>query len=86
MPTASVPVGLRSSRLAVSAAYVAQGLGYAVVVTSLPALKARQDVDDTVVSMLVLGVALAAAAGSVLANLVAVRFGSRAAVFVLVFL
>lgn len=79
MPTASAPAGLISSRLAVSAAYAAQGLGYAVVVTSLPALKARQDVDDTVVSMLVLGVALAAAAGSVLANLVAVRFGSRAA-------
>lgn len=70
---------MRSARLAVTAAYVAQGLGYAVVVTSLPALKARQQVDDTAVSLIVLGVALTAALGSVVANAVAVRSGSRAA-------
>lgn len=70
---------LRVSRFAVTAAYAAQGLGYAVVVTSLPALKERQSVDDTTVSILVLGVALMAAVGSVLANAVAVRFGSRMA-------
>ena len=70
---------LRASRLAVTAAYISQGLGYAVVVTSLPALKARQEVDDTMVSIVVLGVSLAAAAGSVVANAVAVRWGSRAA-------
>lgn len=69
----------RAARLAVTGAYVAQGLGYAVIVTSLPALKARQNVDDTVVSLLVLGVALMAAVGSIVANAVAVRFGSRAA-------
>lgn len=67
------------TRVAVTAAYAAQGLGYAVVVTSLPALKARQVVDDTTVSILVLGVAIMAAIGSVIANAVAVRFGSRAA-------
>lgn len=60
-------------------AYAAQGLGYAVVVTSLPALKARQHIDDTTVSLIVLGVVVAAAVGSVVANAVAVRFGSRAA-------
>lgn len=70
---------MRSARLAVTVAYAAQGLGYAVVVTSLPALKARQQVDDTTVSLIVLGVALMAALGSVVANAVAVRFGSRAA-------
>ncbi len=70
---------LRASRLAVTAAYVSQGLGYAVVVTSLPALKARQEVDDTMVSLIVLGVSLAAATGSIVANAVAVRWGSRAA-------
>lgn len=73
------PAPLRSSRLAVTAAYASQGLGYAVVVTSLPALKARQEVDDATVSIIVLGVSLAAAAGSVVANAVAVRWGSRAA-------
>ena len=61
------------------AAYAAQGLGYAVVVTSLPGFKARQHIDDTTVSLIVLGVAIAAAGGSVLANAVAVRIGSRAA-------
>lgn len=76
MPVSSA---LRRARVAVSGAYVAQGLGYAVVVTSLPALKARQNVDDATVSIIVLGVALMAAIGSVLANAVAVRFGSRAA-------
>ncbi|QKJ20077.1 MFS transporter [Microbacterium hominis] len=65
------------TRAAVTAAYAAQGLGYAVIVTSLPALKARQDVDDTVVSLIVLGVALAAAGGSLVANALAVRFSSR---------
>lgn len=70
---------LRRARLAVTAAYVAQGLGYAVVVTSLPALKARQDVGDDVVTIIVLGVALTAALGSVIANAVAVRRGSRTA-------
>lgn len=78
-PTARIEPVLRRARGAVTAAYVAQGLGYAVIVTSLPALKARQDVDDTIVSLLVLVVALAAAGGSVVANAVAVRFGSRTA-------
>jgi MFS family permease len=79
MPRPAAPAGLTSARFAVTAAYAAQGLGYAVVVTSLPALKARQSVDDTVVSLIVLGVALMAALGSVIANAVAVRWGSRAA-------
>lgn len=70
---------MRRARLAVTVAYIAQGLGYAVVVTSLPALKARQEIDDTMVSIIVLGVALMAALGSVIANAIAVRFGSRAA-------
>ncbi|WP_229385321.1 MFS transporter [Microbacterium allomyrinae] len=79
MPRPAASARLRSARFAVTAAYAAQGLGYAVVVTSLPALKARQEVDDTVVSLIVLGVALMAALGSVIANAVAVRYGSRAA-------
>jgi len=81
-PDASMNAGAArstSTRVAVFAAYAAQGLGYAVVVTSLPALKERQGVDDTVVTLIVLGVAIAAAGGSVLANALAVRFGSRTA-------
>lgn len=69
----------RAARVSLSAAYAAQAVGYAVVVTSLPALKARQHVDDTTVSLIVLGVCVTAAVGSIVANAVAVRFGSRAA-------
>lgn len=68
-----------SARVAVTAAYAAQGFGYALVVTSLPALKERQQVDDLVVTLVVLGVCATAAAGSVLADLIAVRRGSRVA-------
>jgi MFS family permease len=70
---------LRGGQIAVGAAYAAQGLGYAAVVTTLPALKDRVQIDDTVVSLIVLGVCVAAAAGSLLADAVAVRLGSRAA-------
>jgi MFS family permease len=66
-------------RGAVSAAYAAQGLGYATVVTALPALKDRVGIDDATVSVLLLGTCLAAAAGSVLADVVAIRRGSRMA-------
>ena len=78
-PLAQADPPLRAARGAVTAAYAAQGLGYAVIVTSLPALKARQDVGDDIVTILVLGVALTAALGSVIANAVAVRWGSRTA-------
>ncbi|SDH51082.1 MFS transporter [Microbacterium pygmaeum] len=74
MPAAAV-----RSRLAISAAYAAQGLGYAVVVTSLPTLKARQGIDDTTVSLIVLLVCVAAAGGSVLADALARWRGSRIA-------
>lgn len=66
-------------RAAVFAAYAAQGLGYATVVTALPALKSRVDIDDATVSLLLLSTALAAALGSVLADVIAVRWGSRQA-------
>jgi len=68
------------SRLAVGAAYVAQGLGYAVVVTALPTLKDRYSITDTVVSLIILLVCVAAAGGSVLADRTAGKRGSRAAV------
>ncbi|MFT4213040.1 MAG: MFS transporter [Microbacterium sp.] len=70
---------VRARRVAVSGAYAAQGLGYAAVVTALPAIKERVGIDDTVVSLLLLGVCLAAAAGSLLADAIAVRWGSRQA-------
>jgi MFS family permease len=67
------------TRFAVGAAYAAQGLGYAAVVTTLPALKERVGIDDTVVSLLLLGVCVMAAAGSLLADALAVWRDSRVA-------
>jgi MFS family permease len=72
-------VSVRRTRLGVSAAYAAQGFGYAVVVTALPALKGRQNIDDTAVSLIILLVCIAAAGGSIGADRIAARRGSRAA-------
>ncbi|AHH18476.1 major facilitator superfamily transporter [Nocardia nova SH22a] len=69
----------RGEFVAVAAAYGAQGLGYATVVTVLPQFKARLGIGEMTVSLLLLGTCLAAAAGSVLADLIAVRWGSRQA-------
>lgn len=65
--------------MAVGAAYGAQGLGYATVVTVLPEFKARLGIGEMTISLLLLGTCVAAAAGSVLADLLAVRWGSRQA-------
>jgi MFS family permease len=69
----------RTARVAVGVAYAAQGFGYATVVTALPAFKERQGIDDTAVSLVVLLVCVAAAAGSVVAERLATRRGSRVA-------
>ncbi|HEY6794114.1 MAG TPA: MFS transporter [Kineosporiaceae bacterium] len=63
----------------VAVVYAAQGLGYAVVVTALPAVKDRMAFSDTVVSGILLMVCAAATVGSGLANAVALRRGSRTA-------
>ncbi|MBL7259256.1 MFS transporter [Paractinoplanes lichenicola] len=61
----------------IAGGYAAQGLGYAALVTALPQLKERQGVDDTFVSVILLLVCVAAAGGSMLADRVAARLGSR---------
>ncbi|MEV6347002.1 MFS transporter [Actinoplanes sp. NPDC051851] len=61
----------------IGAGYAAQGLGYAAVVTALPAFKDRQGLSDAFVSAILLLVCVAAAGGSVLAEQVAARWGSR---------
>lgn len=68
--------------MAITAAYAAQGLGYAVVVTSLPVFKDRQGIDDVGVSLVVLLVCVAAALGSVKADVLAKWRGSRMALIV----
>ena len=69
----------RAELLSVGSTYAVQGLGYAVIVTSLPAIQARQSLDATMVALLLLGVSLAAAGGSVLADAIAIRRNSKAA-------
>lgn len=73
-----MPTSARSA-LAVGAAFAVQGLGYAAVVTALPAAKDRFDLTDAVVSAILLGVCLTAALGSGVADVVAVRADSRTA-------
>jgi MFS family permease len=70
----------RTRITAVASIYALQGLGYAVVVTALPGFQSRLVLDATVVAVILLGVCVAAAAGSVLADVVAVRANSRRAV------
>ncbi|KSW20906.1 MFS transporter [Cellulomonas sp. B6] len=70
------------TRVAVAATYVAQGFGYATVVTALPGLKARTGIDDAAISIVLLVGALLAAAGSVTAERIARRRSSRTAVVV----
>ncbi|WP_051178176.1 MFS transporter [Nocardia concava] len=69
----------RAEFIGLAGAYAAQGLGYATLVTVLPQLETRLHIGEATVSLLLLGVCVAAAAGSALADLVAVRWGSRQA-------
>lgn len=70
----------RGRIVAVASGYGVQGLGYAVVVTALPTFAAGNGLDEGMIALILLGVCVTAAGGSVLADLVAVRRNSRAAV------
>jgi MFS family permease len=63
--------------LATAATYGLQGLGYAVVVTALPAFQERTGLDATGIAAILLGVCVTAALGSLLADAVARRLSSR---------
>lgn len=71
---------VRRTALAVALTFGLQGAGYAVVVTALPSFQRRLGIDDTATALLLLAVCVAAAGGSVLADLIAVRRSSRHAV------
>lgn len=64
---------------AVGAAFAAQGFGYAALVTTLPSLRTRTGLDDVGLSVVLLCIVVSAAAGSLLANFLAVRGGSKLA-------
>jgi MFS family permease len=69
----------RRTRIAVAVAFATQGVGFAVLLTHLPAFKERYDVGDGVVTAVVFGVALLAGAGTALADRVSRTRGSGTA-------
>lgn len=78
--SAVVPVAARRARVAAGAGFAAQGLVYALLLTSLDGFKERYGVDDGQVTLVVLGVCVMAALGTVMADRVARSAGgSRAA-------
>jgi MFS family permease len=68
----------RRTRIAVATAFAAQGLGFAVLISHLPAFKDRYGIGDNVVTAIVFGVALLAGAGTAAADQVSARRGSGA--------
>jgi MFS family permease len=70
-------VHLRQARLAVTVAYVGQGLCFASLVTRIPALQTKFDLSDGALGLLVGLVPIIAGVGSVVAGTLAERRGSR---------
>lgn len=74
---------LRRARLAVTVAYVGQGVCFAALVTRVPALQTKFDLSDGALGLLVGLVPIVAGVGSVVAGSLAARSGSRAVLRVL---
>src|SRR5262245_49631202 len=70
---------LLRARTALFVGFAVQGLCFATLITQIPEIKAQFGFSDSVVSVILLAVALLAGAGSVLAGLVAGLYGSRMA-------
>lgn len=79
---ALLPVRTRVRTVVVAAVFLLQGAGYAVVVTSLPSFQARIGLGSASISLVLLGVCITAAFGSVVADVLAVRRNSRQAVLI----
>ncbi|GAA1777863.1 MFS transporter [Luedemannella helvata] len=73
---ATVPAEHRRARAAVAAAYAVQGLGFAGVVTQVPALRDRFGFSELELSLVLLTVPVVAGVGSVLAGVLVPRRGS----------
>ncbi len=65
-----------TSRAGVTAAFFAQGIGFAVVLTHLPAFKESYALDDLAITGIMFGVAVLAGVGSTVAGMFAARRGS----------
>ncbi|MFI8631495.1 hypothetical protein ACIGEP_02725 [Microbacterium sp. NPDC077663] len=75
------PTSTRSV-LVVAGVYGLQGLGYAVIVTALPAFQQRTGLDATGIALILLGVCVTAALGSLTADAIARRASSRHGIIV----
>ena len=73
---------LSKTRKVIALGFATQGLGYATVMTALPTIKGRFRLSDDQLSLIILGVCIAAALGSILADRIAVKLGSRLAVVI----
>ncbi|MGW5524156.1 MFS transporter [Gordonia sp. NPDC003950] len=83
-PTGSDAIGqqpaLRVRKATAACGYAAQGLGYAAVMTALPSFQDTWDINDQGVALILLGTCVMAGVGSIAADLISVRWGSRVAV------
>ncbi|WP_460708423.1 MFS transporter [Myceligenerans halotolerans] len=79
MTLPATPASLRQNRAAVLAAFFAQGFVFVSATLSIPKIVREFDLDPGVFSMFLLGMVLAAAVGSAIAEVAARRAGSAAA-------
>ena len=75
--TTASPATTTRTVVATAAVYGLQGLGYAVIVTALPAFQERTGLDSTGIAAILLGVCVTAALGSLAADAIARRASSR---------
>jgi len=75
--TTAPPAAPTRTVVATAAVYGLQGLGYAVIVTALPAFQERTGLDSTGIAAILLGVCVTAALGSLAADAIARRASSR---------
>lgn len=80
--TAAITRATTGTVTAVAGVYGLQGLGYAVIVTALPAFQERTGLDATGIAVILLGVCATAALGSLAADAVARRASSRHGVII----
>ncbi|MBO0854317.1 MAG: MFS transporter, partial [Nocardia sp.] len=76
---APVSTVLRAARIANSVAFALQGYFLAVILTELPQLRDRLGLSDNTILIIVMAISVVAAAGSLLAEQMAVRWSSRTA-------
>ena len=73
-------LGLSKTKNVIALGFATQGLGYATVMTALPTFKSHFKLSEDQLSIIILGVCISAALGSILADRLAVKLSSRFAI------